>query len=160
MATLIENAVRITKTFDDICKAIIEKGVTPSGGVDTYADAIDNIDGGGTLAKVDTFSWPMFNSALTTSVDIGFKPKQLAILNILSSSSLSIKKIILYDERFSTTQFVYGGINNSGGGLNIQNLNQTPSGVIANYLISIDNQGFTVVGSDSSPIIGYYFAIG
>lgn len=44
MATLVENAIRIKQTFDDIYDAIIEKGVTPSGGVDTYPDAIDAID--------------------------------------------------------------------------------------------------------------------
>lgn len=43
MATLVENAVRIKQTFDDIYDAIVEKGVTPSGGVDTYPDAINNI---------------------------------------------------------------------------------------------------------------------
>ena len=44
MATLVENAIRIKQTFDDICDAIVEQGVTPTGGVDTYADAINNID--------------------------------------------------------------------------------------------------------------------
>lgn len=43
MATLVENAVRIKQTFDDIYDAIVEKGVTPAGGVDTYAEAIDEI---------------------------------------------------------------------------------------------------------------------
>ena len=43
MATLVQNAVRIKQTFDDIYDAIVEKGVTPSGGVDTYPDAIDAI---------------------------------------------------------------------------------------------------------------------
>lgn len=45
MATLVENAVRIKQTFDDIHDAIIEQGVTPVGGVETYADAIDSIAG-------------------------------------------------------------------------------------------------------------------
>ena len=44
MATLVENAIRIKQTFDDIYDAIVEKGVTPSGGVDTYSSAIDEID--------------------------------------------------------------------------------------------------------------------
>lgn len=44
MATLVENAIRIKQTFDDIYDAIAEQGVTPSGGVDTYAEAIDQIN--------------------------------------------------------------------------------------------------------------------
>ena len=43
MATLVENAIRIKQTFDDIHDAIVEQGVTPSGGVDTYANAISEI---------------------------------------------------------------------------------------------------------------------
>ena len=46
MATLVENATRIKQTFDDIKDAIIEKGQTPTGEVDTYADAIASIEGG------------------------------------------------------------------------------------------------------------------
>lgn len=47
MATLVENATRITDALADIKQAIIDKGVTPIGKCETFADAIEQISGGG-----------------------------------------------------------------------------------------------------------------
>lgn len=46
MATLVENATRITEALADIKQAIIDKGVTPTGKCETFADAIEQISGG------------------------------------------------------------------------------------------------------------------
>lgn len=48
MATLVENAIRIKETFNDILTAIKSKGATPSdeNDVSTYASAIDTIPAG------------------------------------------------------------------------------------------------------------------
>lgn len=75
MATLVENAIRIKQTFDDIHDAIVEQGVTPSGGVDTYAEAIDNIARYIEPSNVDLIyvAWGGYNTstAHTTSINMG-----------------------------------------------------------------------------------------
>ena len=56
MATLVENAIRIKQTFDDMYDAIVAQGQTPTGGVDTYAASIDKI-GEIKLKTVGNTSW-------------------------------------------------------------------------------------------------------
>lgn len=68
MATLSENATRIVNALGDIKQAIIDKGVTPSGKCETYADAIDDIFqgvdvSGDTATEMDVFSGKTFHLA-------------------------------------------------------------------------------------------------
>lgn len=121
--------------------------------------AIDSISGGGGggSIKVDNFEWPMYTTSSTTSVNIGFTPKQLVIWTFFSSSASLLNSLIIYDIRFSTTKFVYA-YNYSK--YSLKDLNLTPSSSNYFYLYTIDEEGFTVIGSPQSGTIGYYFAIG
>lgn len=69
MATLTENVARVTSALDDIKNAIIDKGVTPTGKCETFADAIASIPSGRKVV-VDTF----VGVNGTTLIDVGFRP--------------------------------------------------------------------------------------
>lgn len=147
---------------DSILTGIANSIRTKLGSQDTFypnqmSSAIDSISGG-SVSKVDSFSWTDYFSIdteqKTLDVNVGFRPKQLVILTINNSRA---GLLIIYDERFSTTKFV-GGYNHNS--YNEFALNLTPaSPSYRNYLFSINNQGFTVYGGNSTTT-GYYFAIG
>jgi len=68
MSSLTENTARIVEALGDIKQAIIDKGVTPSGKCETYADAIDDIFqgvdvSGDTATEMDVFSGKTFHLA-------------------------------------------------------------------------------------------------
>lgn len=78
MATLVENAIRIKQTFDDICDAIIEKGASPSGGVDTYAEAISEIPAQVTVTPENCPFKLVFSSfAQTNSSQVNFNSTEV-----------------------------------------------------------------------------------
>lgn len=56
MTTVSEKITTINNTLKAIKQAIINKGVTPSGNITTYATAIGSISGGGTPSKYDLFN--------------------------------------------------------------------------------------------------------
>lgn len=68
MATLQENAIRITNAFNNIKEAILRKGQTPSGDVTTYADAISKIQSGG--AGDGTIEWAYCTTTATSSTKV------------------------------------------------------------------------------------------
>lgn len=61
MATIAENLQTIKDSTEAIKQAIIDKGVTISGGLTTYADAIKNISGGGGSGGGNTSSFRITN---------------------------------------------------------------------------------------------------
>lgn len=82
------------------------------------------------------------------NVNIGFKPKFLAILTSNTSSSA----MIIYNEELSTTQFHYAGASTYASMKNL--------GTSSNYfLYSINDDGFTM-NKYSTASDSYYFAIG
>lgn len=74
MATLVENATRITSALASIRQAIIDKGVTPEGMCETYAEAIDSIPLGKQFA---TGSFTL--GASKEEVNCGFRPKYICV---------------------------------------------------------------------------------
>lgn len=83
MATLTENVARVTSALDDIKNAIIDKGVTPSGKCETFAQAIAEIPSGSNV-KVDTF---VGVNGTVNITGIGFRPSVVIVeLNYDSAS--------------------------------------------------------------------------
>lgn len=75
MATLTENVARVTSALENIKNAIIDKGVTPTGKCETFADAIASIPSSANI-KVGTFS--AINGTVSIS-DVGFKPSMVMV---------------------------------------------------------------------------------
>lgn len=74
MATLTENVARVTSALDDIKNAIIDKGVTPSGKCETFAQAIAEIPTG-----VKAASGEFTTSATGATINLGFAPKRIIV---------------------------------------------------------------------------------
>lgn len=107
MASLTENATRITNALDDIKAAIIAKGQTPTGRCETYADAISKISGGGSDVKVFSQKYTM-GSQESITVDCGFKPKFVWFgKNATGTPLISC----YYNEETSATQYLQASAN-------------------------------------------------
>lgn len=104
--------------------------------------------GGTAQVAVGTFS---FSTTNRTTINLGFKPKQLFIR--ATDSTQKAYTMNMYDERYSTTKRMAGGTSSY---LNWANLAPTTT----SNLYSIDDNGFTVNAGNSSATIGYYFAVG
>ena len=87
----------------------------------------------------------------STSIDIGFKPKYLAIQAAANEANTSM---IIYSEDFSTTTYKY-----ATSGLAAQNrtIGDGPDG---GRLVSIDDNGFTVYKNSGAASVFTYFALG
>lgn len=104
------------------------------------------LSGGGTKTATGTYT---ASTTAQTTIDLGFKPKQLTITAFEGSS---LKGIYSYDENVSTTtQAVAGSTSYLGQG----NLGTTSAGRI----YSINSNGFTVNKSNAARTC-HYFAIG
>lgn len=152
MATLTENVARVTSALADIEQAIIDKGVTPSGKCETFADAIAQISGGGSDVKVA--SGTFVTQATLKFVECGFKPTRVMVLtNIIPSggSTQGFLQLCQYWE----------GQNNA---IVIQNLTNASSRNTNVYITPVEN-GFNFIGNTnvSSQFQGktaYYIAVG
>lgn len=105
MATLVENARRISSACSAIKDAIIRKGVTPTGNVESYADAIDAIVG-------ENAKYFSVTNLTTTSqaFDCGFKPTK--VMNIYNATSASLFSACINDN--GTTRGVRTGSSGAG----------------------------------------------
>lgn len=102
MASLTENATRITNALNDIKAAIIAKGQTPTGRCETFADAISKISGGGSNVKVFNQKWTMASNEVI-NIECGFKPK---FIWLGKSDTATPLYSCFYNEDASTTQFL------------------------------------------------------
>lgn len=154
MATLVENATRVTNALADIKQAIIDKGQTPSGKCETFADAIANIDSGGKCA-VGTFTSPTGGATNRIKVTLGFKPKQLLIFRMTNANFNAYQGAspIMYDSEINENQFYRYTFSSASVGATNLGTNTT----IVPY--SIDDDGFTFNGY-SSALYWKYYAIG
>ena len=108
---------------------------------------------GGTKAAIGIVTG---SSSSTTKVTLGFKPKQICIVQCSNSSSIPITGIV-YDERYSTTKFVRVTQSTAYTDFSLGNSSGN------NGLLSIDNDGFTFQKFTSSSLTNAYlryFAIG
>lgn len=94
------------------------------------------------------------STSTTTKVILGFKPKYLTCR--IAADSTSLYALNVYDERYSTTKFLYA--NSTGTNVVNQNLPYTGSG--QQRIASIDNDGFTLTKSNSTYKNCDYVAIG
>jgi len=100
--------------------------------------------GGGAKCASGTF---VASSSQMTSINCGFKPKYLTIVNTTAVNTRNI----VYDERQSTTKYAMSTASNK---LTAYNLNDNS----AYRLYSIDDNGFTVTKWNNNNCA--YFAIG
>ena len=108
---------------------------------------LKKVGGGSSKLKSASGTYQLSNSA-NVSVDLGFKPKFLAIRGTATTITM------IYNKNYSSSTFKYA---TSGNYSSNQNLNTST----AYRLKSIDNNGFTVnKGSSSTNYTFYYFAIG
>lgn len=103
-------------------------------------------NGGGQKVANGTFSTQTSGSY---SINIGFKPKYLAIQAAAGSSATDIQ---IYDEDYSTTLFIYA---TSSAYSQDKTFGSSTTGV----LYSIDNNGFTM-NKSGSVVSLEYMAIG
>ena len=100
MATLVGNAIRIKQTFDDIHDDIVEQGVTPTGGIDTYADAIDEIpiyiDPNRTYYSFAASCGAYSNNTSTTAADLTGGSVVSTYFSVSSNNQRTCKKDGLY----------------------------------------------------------------
>lgn len=154
MATLVENATRVTNALADIKQAIIDKGQGPEGKCETFAAAIRAIETGGKVA-VGTFANSAAGATSRTKVTLGFKPKQLLIFRMTNANYNAYQGYspFMYDEEISKQQcFKY---NFSSASVGNQGFNTNTA--IVPY--SIDDDGFTFNGYTSA-LYWKYYAIG
>lgn len=104
------------------------------------------LSGGGTKTATGTFST---STSTQTTMNIGFKPKQLTVLVFEGNTKRAIHS---YNADVSTSNYSVAG---NATYLGTANLNTTTSGRI----YSINDNGFTM---NKSSYVGtcYYFAIG
>lgn len=152
MATLVENATRIYDAAADIYQAIVEKGVTPSGKIETFADAIAQISGGGSI-NTAVGNFELTKGTALKHIELGFKPKVL-ILNQRAAANYqnASARTFIYNEDLSTTN--YDSIVTTTASK--QNLGTTT--VLQIY--SIDDDGFTQRPHGSNTTYWTYYAIG
>lgn len=107
---------------------------------------------GGSSVKFKTGTFRTASSAV--HVEVGFKPKYLAVITYKSNGT-SFALGYIYNEDLSTTKYMHTAGDVNGG---FRNLNTTS----AYNLKSIDDDGFTVNAYSSSDWRGnaVYFAIG
>ena len=145
MATLTENVARVTSALADIEQAIIDKGVTPSGKCETFADAIAQISGGGD-AKVDigTFTTSTGGSPITC----GFKPKWVVVSSAFNGTTSGA---------FSNTETEIW--NDDGGYFEYYTAASATNGIRTTNRISANDNGFTHMARYNNKT-AYYIAIG
>ena len=107
---------------------------------------------GGSSVKFKTGTFTTASSAV--HVEVGFKPKYLAVITYQSNGT-SLSLAYIYNEDLYTTKYMHTAGDKN---LSLQNLNSST----AYYLKSIDDDGFTVNGYTTAGWRGnaYYFAIG
>lgn len=151
MATLTENVARVTSALADIEQAIIDKGVTPSGKCETFADAIAQISGGGSDVKVA--SGTFVTQATPKFVECGFKPTRVMVLaNIIPPASTPNQG------QMQLHQYWEGQSN----GVTIALMTNVPSRNNNQVITPVDN-GFNFAGQTGNNYQGktaYYIAVG
>lgn len=145
---MIENANRIKNATDDIREWIEEQGVTPTGNIDTFRDALDQIPtGGGRRCMCGQFNTV---AGADVYVECGFEPSMIMVSSMPAYGAVASTDTSVYVK--SATLEKHSFYRTSANALTQENSTN------ANLRFTVDTNGFNYRSRFTKTNV-YYMAI-